>query len=371
MTRLASRALVLLCLTVACEKGAAVDSPTKRGNPSFPVEVAPVEARQVEYTLLAVGSVEAFEQVQVTARVTGVVEKVRFAEGDQVAKGAVLAEIDPDRYRIAVDAARATLVKAEAAEPDAKAALARRQTLIAKTPGVVSEEELQAYQTRERLAAAEAGEARAALQLAEVNLRDAYVRAPLPGTIQTRTVQTGQFVEAGAVLATLLRREPLLLKCEVPEQDAARLRPGMKATFRVSGSATEHRAVLTHVAGAASTTSRMVAVIGQVEEATPGLLRPGSFAEVQLRTGDRAEAPAIPQTAIRPSERGFLAFVVEGEVARERVLTLGMRTEDGRVEVRTGLKPGERLVVRGAEGLKDGAKVRLDAGPAPAAKAAP
>jgi multidrug efflux pump subunit AcrA (membrane-fusion protein) len=69
----------------------------------------------------------------------------------------------------------------------------------------------------------------------------------------------------------------------------------------------------------------------------------------------------IPQTAVRPSERGFLAYIVEGDVARERELTLGLRTADGRVEVRSGVKPGEKLVIRGAEALQDGARVRVTA----------
>jgi multidrug efflux pump subunit AcrA (membrane-fusion protein) len=72
----------------------------------------------------------------------------------------------------------------------------------------------------------------------------------------------------------------------------------------------------------------------------------------------RADAPVIPQLAIRPSERGFLVFVVDGDVAKERVVELGLRTTDGLVEVKRGVEVGEPLVVRGAEALKDGAKVR-------------
>ena len=75
--------------------------------------------------------------------------------------------------------------------------------------------------------------------------------------------------------------------------------------------------------------------------------------------GSSTDAPVIPQTAVRPSERGFLAFVVSGAKASERVLELGLRTPDGLVEVRHGLAPGESLVVRGAEALHDGAKVRV------------
>jgi multidrug efflux system membrane fusion protein len=70
----------------------------------------------------------------------------------------------------------------------------------------------------------------------------------------------------------------------------------------------------------------------------------------------------IPQTAVRPSERGFLAYVVEGDVAKSRVLTLGLRTANGQVEVRGGLRPGELLVVRGAEALYEGAPVRVSGG---------
>ncbi|HEY3449801.1 MAG TPA: efflux RND transporter periplasmic adaptor subunit [Myxococcales bacterium] len=374
MTRHPATLFIAGLLLAACSKTEAGEGPKKSPRSvTFPVEVAPVEARRVEYTVFAVGSVEAFEQVQVTARVTGVVDRVRFTEGETVAKGAVLAEIDPDRYRIAVDAARAALDKAEAAEPDLKAALSRRQALVARTPGALAEEDLQSYQTRAKVAQAECAQARAALALAEVNLRDAYVRAPVAGTLQTRTVQTGQYVELGTVLGTLLRRDPLLLRFEVPEQDAPRLKVGMTALLRVAGSAADRKATLAHVAGAASATSRMVAVVAKVDEVAtdPSPLRPGSFAEVRVRTGEASEAPAVPQTAIRPSERGFLAFVVEGETARERVLTLGMRTEDGRVEVKAGLTPGERLVVRGAEALKEGSKVRLDAGPVAAPASAP
>jgi hypothetical protein len=67
----------------------------------------------------------------------------------------------------------------------------------------------------------------------------------------------------------------------------------------------------------------------------------------------------VPQTAIRPSERGFLAFVVQDSTAHERVLTLGMRSADGLVEVKSGIENGEQIVVRGAEALYEGAAVRI------------
>ena len=339
--------------------GAAAPGGRARGEIEFPVEVAPVEARAVEYSVTAVGSVEAFERVEITARVPGAIDRIHFAEGSIVGPGSLLAEIEPERYRLAVRSAQATLEKAQAAGAEARTGLERREAVNAKNPALVKEEDLDAWRTRVSTAKAEVAQARSAVDLAQLNLREAFVRAPAAGVIQTRNVQTGQYVQPGATLATLVRREPLLLRFQVPEQDAARLRPGIKAHFNVRESKREYTATLTHVAASADSTSRMVAVTAHVDDPTRGELRPGSFAQVTVPVGSPEAAPVIPQTAVRPSERGFLAYVVEGDVARERELTLGQRTADGRVEVRSGVKPGEQLVVRGGEALREGAKVRV------------
>jgi membrane fusion protein, multidrug efflux system len=341
--------------------GKAADTPGGggRGAIEFPVEVAPVEARSVEYAVSAVGSVEAFERVEITARVPGAIDRIHFSEGSVVGPTTVLVEIEPERYRLAVRSAQATLEKAQAAEAEARTGLSRREAVNTKNPSLVKEEELDSWRTRVSTALAEIAQARSALDLAQLNLREAFVRPPAAGVIQTRNVQTGQYVQPGATLATLVRREPLLLRFQVPEQDASRLHPGMRARFNVRESDRQYTALLTHVAAAAESTSRMVAVTAQVDDPRRADLRPGSFAQATVPIGPSAESPVIPQTAVRPSERGFLAYVVEGDVARERELSLGLRTADGRVEVRSGVKPGEQLVVRGGEALRDGAKVKV------------
>lgn len=331
----------------------------RRGEIEFPVEVAPVEARSVEYAVTAVGSVEAFERIEITSRVPGAIDRIHFAEGNLVGPGTLLVEIEPERYRLAVRSAQATLEKAQAAEAEAKTGLDRRVAVNAKNPALVKEEDLDTWRTRVSTAKAEVAQARSGVDLAQLNLREAFVRAPAAGVIQTRNVQTGQYVQPGATLATLVRREPLLLRFQVPEQDAAQLSPGMKARFNVRESKKEYTAVLTHVAASADSTSRMVAITARVDDPGRGELRPGSFAQVTVPVSSPAASPVIPQTAVRPSERGFLAYVVEGGVARERELTLGLRTADGRVEVRSGVRPGEQLVIRGGEALREGAKVRV------------
>ena len=353
-----------LLLWIACSKGDAQQAQGgekggRKGPVEFPVEVRPVESRRVEYTLNAVGSLDAFERVAVTARVAGAIERVLFSEGQVVGRGRTLVEIDPERYRLAVEAAEAALQKASAGKSEAEAGYARRQAASAKNPGLIRGEEVETWRTKVQTAAAEVAAAQAALAQARLNLRDAFVRAPVPGIIQTRTVETGQYVPVGTVLATLVRRDPLLLRFQVPEQEATPLRPGLVARFTVGEDAQQHQARITHVAAAATESSRMVDVTANVINSNHPELRPGAFARVVVPIGSPRDAPVIPQTAIRPTERGFLAYTVDNGTAKARLLSLGMRTADGQVEVKEGLRPGETLVIRGAEALRDGAKVKV------------
>jgi membrane fusion protein, multidrug efflux system len=356
---------VLMFGAVACSKGDAQQTqggpggPGGRRNMEFPVEVRPVESRDVEYSVTAVGSLDAFERVAVTARVAGAVERVNFREGQLVRAGQPLVEIEPQRYRIAVDAAQATLNKAQASQREAEAGYARRQDANAKNPGLIRGEEIETWRTKLQTAIAEVTQAQAALAQARLNLRDAFVSAPVSGIIQTRTVETGQYVPVGTVLSTLMRRDPLLLRFQVPESDALPLRPGVIARFNIADDPMQHEARITHVAAAASQSSRMVDITANVLNSNRPELRPGAFARVTVPIGSSRATPVIPQTAIRPSEKGFLAYTVDGGIAKQRILTLGMRTADGQVEVKEGLTAGEMLVVRGAEALRDGAKVKV------------
>ena len=363
-------------LAGSCKKGGA-PSPSAKGGPGaksrvmFPVEVAPVELRTMVYSVSAVGSVDAFEKVQVTSRVPGVVDRVLFAEGSTAAVDQVLVEVSPERYRLAVESAQATYEKALAAKADAEAGLKRREQVITQTPGLIPGEEVETWRTKVLLAASDVALAKAALDQAKLNLHDAYVRAPFSGILQTRTVQTGQYVDVGIVLATLVRRDPLLLRFQVPERDAAQMHPGIKAAFRMRDDTREYNAQIVHVGAAADETTRMVSVTAEVRDSNASALRPGAFAEITVPVSTPHQNPVIPQTAIRPSDRGFIAYVVENDVAVERVVTVGMRTADGQAEVLAGLKAGEILVVRGAEALRDGAPVRVGKAPEKAPEKAP
>jgi multidrug efflux system membrane fusion protein len=367
MTRTLAIAATTLLLLAGC---GGTDPNQVKGKPRdlrFPVEVAPVATREVRWQVTAVGAVDAFETVRITARVAGVVEKVAFAEGDAVTADQVLVEIDPQRFRIAFASARAAVARAQSAKASAEASLQRRELLAAKEgAGLISEEDMQTVRAKVGSTRADLEQAQAAQAQAELDLRDALVRAPLAGVIQTRTVQTGQYVQAGVELATMLRRDPLLLRFRVPEGDAGRLQPGQKLTFTVTDDTHAWSAAISHVAAAADPLTRLVAVVANVDDPERGRLRPGAFAQATIPIGMAQPALVAPQTAVRASDKGFVAYVVEEaggkSLARERVLKLGMRTADGQVEVRSGLAAGERLVITGAEALKADSEVLLDGG---------
>jgi RND family efflux transporter MFP subunit len=342
----------------------------------FPVEVAPIELRQIGYVITAPGSINAFEQVQVTARVAGAVDKVSFTEGANVTAGQVLASIESDRYQVAVDQAKAALAKSNASEAQAEAQLARREGANAAHPGLVTGDDIATYQTNVETAKADVMAAQEGVKVAQLNLRDSYVRAPITGTIQTRTVETGQYLQPGAVLATLLQRDPLLLKFQVTEQDAPRLKPGMPVNLSMRESANTYQAAINLVAGSADPVSHLVSITALIDDKEHKYwLRPGAFCDVSIPVGGTRPAAVVPEGAIRASEKGFLAYVIQGNIAKERVVTEGMHTPGGLVEITTGLNAGDLLVLVGAEPLSDGSTVKIadqttieqfDAGAAPA-----
>ena len=353
----------------ACKREPAAGAAPERGGRGmrgdgglvFAVDTLEVQSKKVDYGVTAPGTIEAFERVQVTARVAGVVDRVAFSEGQEVKKGDVLVVIDSERYRLSVNSARAALEKTQAAQKDTEAMLARREGASEGHPGLIPGEELATYRTKTLTAKADTAVANEAVKVAELNLRDSAVRAPIEGVIQTRTVETGQYVQPGYVMATLLRAEPMLLRFQVEPQEAARIKPGMKATFTMRETQRTFNANITLVAGAADATTRMVGVTGQViDEGHRYWLRPGAFCDVTLDVGATRDAPIVPRTATRPTDHGYVVYVVENGAASERSVKLGMSSKDGWIEVREGVKAGDQIVVRGAEALTTGARVRAN-----------
>jgi len=328
------------------------------GSRAIPVRAEPVRAQDVTYRIHALGSLEAEEMVQVTAEVDGPLSEINFHEGDRVTPQTVLARIDPERYRLQAEQAEADYRKALADEKRAEADLQRREALA--RDNLVAVEELNRNRQETERLTAEAASAKAARDIALQNQRRSEVRPRRAGVINSRQADPGQFVRAGTVLATLVDTSRLRLRFKISEAESLQAREGQTVSFKVSAAgARAFSGTIYHVGEVADPATRQVEVLAWVKN--PGELKPGFFAEVDLPTGTRHDVLVVPETAIQASERGFVAFVVEGGKARVREVQIGLRTGEGGVEILSGLKPGETVIVQGSDRLDDGVAVLAEA----------
>ncbi len=353
---------ILLVVGAACGRTQGASAPA-RGARALTVRVEAVRARDVLYKIQAVGSLEADQVVQVTAQVEGVASEVRFDEGQRVSSDTVLARIDPERYRLQAEQAEAAYKKSLADAHRAASDLERREQL-AREKLVASEELNRARQEAERLGA-DADSAKATWQIAVQNQRRAEIRAPHAGIINTKAVDTGAWIKTGAVLATIVDTSRLRLRFKVSEGESLRARAGQDVGFTVGALGDQpFTGRIYHVGEMADPSTRQVEVLAWVRN--PGPLKPGFFAEVTLASETKQNAVVVPERAVQASERGFVAYVVQGNTARMRPLKLGIRTGDGGVEILSGVAAGENVVVEGSDRLADGTEVQTAAASAPA-----
>lgn len=347
---------------------AAGGAPAPGGAPAgrtFRVRTAPVERRDVTYTVEAVGSIETERETQVVAGVEGIVTSVRFREGDAVTPATTLATIDPDRYRMQADRARANFEKIDAQYRQAIADQKRREDLLKQTPPLVSEEEVERARQETEQMRASVAEARAQDEMARQDQERSIVRPLVPGVINSRTVSVGQHVEAKAVLATLVDTRRLNVRFRVSEQESTRLGDGLEIRFTSAPRpGHEFRARVFHVSSTADPATRMVEVLARIEKDVQ-LLKPGFFAEVKADIESHKGAIVIPDRAVLPTERGFVTYEVKEGRAILRPVSLGLRTRDGAIEILGGLTPDAVVVTDGGDILRDGAPVQVEDAPSP------
>ncbi len=251
-----------------------------------------------------------------------------------------LAEGDFARAQMLFD--RKLLSKADFDQRSAQAEVARRQYDIARNGA------LQQYQA---LLAA-----RARLSLAHKALADTVVRSPFAGVVGQRLVSVGAYVTRGTKVASVMRTNPLRVNLTVPQQYSAEVAIGRPVSLSVDvAPGRTFEGHVRYVSPALQSDSRTLIVEALVAN-DDGMLKPGSFATARIEQGSDRPGILVPKAAVRTVSGTSRVYVISGERAEERIVTVGQAADD-LVEITTGLKAGENVAATNVEKLSDGALV--------------
>lgn len=358
---------------LALVAGCAGESQRKPGR--APVAVATVESRTVPYEIEAAGAVEALRSAAVTAQVGGLVTRVAFREGAEVAAGQVLLELDSRPFEAAAERAAAVLARDRAQALTAKLEFDRARSLAGQQ--LISDQEMEQKRNAAEAAEATVRADSAALVSARLDVSHATVRAPIAGRTGDLRVNVGDLVEANDAsrpLVTINQVRPILVRFTIPQSDLPELqrRQGKPMTVEAAiGDADSAwiRGRLVFVDNAVDAGTGTVLLKGEFANADAALW-PGAFARARLRVYEQEGAIVVPTAAVSTAQSGTYAYVVKPDTTVEvRPLTV-QRTWRGLAVIGAGLSPGETVVTDGQLRLSPGAKafIRPAAGGASAAE---
>jgi len=352
------------------EKGGGKGGPMG-GMPPSEVTVMTAAPQSMPVTFEYVGQTAGSREVEVRARVTGILLSRNFKEGERVKKGQSLFTIDPKPFEAALARAVADVAAAEARLEQAKRNAARMKPLYAEK--AVSQKEHDDAVSAEQIGAADVAAAKARLTEARLNLEYTKVEAPVSG-ISTRAVPSeGTLVSGPSVLLTsVVQVDPIWVNFGIPDNERARLQKEVEAgrlTLPKNGSVEvalrlADGSMYPHTGRLNFSDVRISAATGTQEARAElpnheGVLRPGQFVRVILRGATRPDAVLVPQRAVMEGPQGKFVYVVsEKGTADARPVEVGDWTGDSWI-ITAGLKGGERVIVDGVMKIGPGAPVKI------------
>jgi membrane fusion protein, multidrug efflux system len=361
MTRLApSRRRWLAALAVALPACSKPGTPPK---PPVSVTIATAEAGEAPYVVRTNGVVEPMQTVDVQSQVQGVLQAVRFREGDEVAAGQVLFEIDPVPYRAALRQAQAGLARDEAQYRNAVRDAERYATLVEKDY-VTKAQADQATANAEALKAVLEAD-RALVESATFNLDNATIRAPVSGKTGSLLVREGNLVRPGtsAPLVVINQIHPILVRFAVPDAELPTVQryardSALHVTVTPRGDVRPVSGRLSFVDNGVDTTTGTVLLKARFEN-RDGHLWPGQFVAVGVRVYVDHGVVMVPSTAVQNGQDGTFVFVVDDQSKAQMQPVQAARTVGDRTIIASGLAAGARVVTDGQARLTPGATVDI------------
>ena len=341
--------------------------------PAMPVSVVEAQPRRVPVTIEAVGQTEGSREVEVRARVTGLLQQQLFREGEPVKAGAPLYRIDPAPFEIALEQARAALAQESANLEQTRREAARTGPLAEQR--AISRKE--ADDARSALARSEAAQlaAQARVREAELNLSYTRVNAPIAGIAGRTERSVGSLVNPStdSLLVRLAVTDPIWVRFAFSEPEWQRMRGlgGEPTVTLVLPDGSVHPAEGRLNFGGTSVDARTGAVQLRAAFANPQrTLLPGQFVRARVKLGEQ-DAFVVPQAAVMSNDQGRFVWIVgpQGAATPRPVRAGAWSGADWAIH--DGLAPGDRVIVDNLMKLRPGAPVAPTAAAAPGAQAAP
>jgi RND family efflux transporter MFP subunit len=378
--RLRAGALAAVLLVAACGGGgdeparpaakqdvAAAGANGAAGKPSAGgrIETAVVAHEALTATVAASGTIEAKRLTEIGAEVPGTLAAVYVDVGQAVAPGAPLFRIDPGPYEMALAEARAGLALARAESANAAAEAERMARLVEQN--AASLQRADQMRTQAEVAAARVVQGEARVARAERDLARTIVRAPYAGSVVERRAHEGALAGAAPILV-LQESGALEAILDVPETTPIAVRVGHSVRLFAQGVSEPIATRVTRVSDRIDPATRTYEVRCAVADPS-GAVKAGAYTRAEIEAAREAPQPVVPRSALVTRDGRSYVLRVEGGVAREVPVRVGIASE-GRVELLTGVAPGD-VVVQGeaAQRLTDGARVELSARAASAALA--
>ena len=386
MGRMPVRLLIVLALAAVglagCrgERPASAQEKPKPAPPAREVRVVPAAERAQPRTVVTTGTLAAEDQVTLSAKVAGRVDTIDVDLGTRVVRGQPIARLDQTDFKLRIEQAEAALQQARARlglspsgtderiDPEqtaivrqARAVLEEakltrdrsikllEQQLIARAQLDTAEANMQVAEGRYQDALEEVrnrqgvlAQRRSELDLARQQLTDTVVLAPVDGAVSQRLTSRGEYLAAGAPMATLVRIHPLRLRVSVPEREAPGVRAGQVVRLTIEGDQTVYSGRVVRLAPIVQELNRTLMVEAEIPNER-GVLRAGAFARAEIVTESAQSVLTVPASALVVFAGVEKVLVVrDGKTAEVRVQT-GRRL-GGDIEILEGLKRGEAVV---------------------------
>lgn len=335
---------------------------TKAGQPTNSVAASPARQEKWKATFTAIASLRATQGVDIAPQVGGVVRTIEFESSEDVKKGALLVELDDSTEQADLKSAQATLRNAQVTF--------QRQNKLSTTGNTTEASLDQATAARDQ--------AQAAVERIKAVIAQKHIVAPFSGRLGIRRIDLGQYISPGTSLITLQQLDPIFVDFQAPEQELARLAVDQEIDVAVDAYPGQvFKGKVKFLDSRVATNTRSFLVRGEIPNPDRKLL-PGMFANVAVAAGAAKDVVTVPRTAIAYSLYGDSVYVLKppaqkpGEAAaapakgadqlyevERRFVKVGEAQGD-RVEVVSGLKPGETVIDEGQIKLNPGMHVRID-----------